>query len=131
MASKNTRIVNFDGSPSFVAIRLARCWAQGPSGRDADWAFDWTPGPSYGSRRATTWAEKRAAVAEQFERAKDEASRLAEYRERRERNEVRHAEELFYLRLAKDRLENKSFRIDIREPQRRIDEKIRALLEAE
>ncbi len=128
---KNNRHVSFDGTPSFVAIRLARCWAEGMSKMDLDWVYDWTPGPSYGSRRPTTWPEKRAAVADQLPRAKVESTAMQERKARAARNEIKHADELSRLRQERYLLENKPWGVNIRPEQDRIDGAIRELLAAE
>jgi hypothetical protein len=44
-------------------------WARTRNDDDARWVYDWTPGKTYGHRRATTAAERRAIFAEHLRAA--------------------------------------------------------------
>ena len=113
------------------AIRLARCWAEGMSQRDCAWVYDWTPGPTYGARRETTWAEKRAAVMRRYDEAKAAIAHIQSQQAKRDRADKTHARELMILRQQRRDLEMKPLGVNIRPMQEEIDRKIAALIEAE
>jgi len=64
------------------AIRMARGLLDQ---RGARWVYDWTPGPTYGSRRRATFAEIRAKIEEGLPRARAYLEARADIEMKRER----------------------------------------------
>lgn len=124
------RHVDFTANPTTAAIRLARCWAGGMSQMECAWVYDWTPGPTHGSRRETTWAEKRAAVMARYDEAKEKIAIVQALSAKRERAERKHGAELRVLREERLMLETKPIGVNIRTMQEEIDRKIAAIIEA-
>jgi len=130
MIRPNTRHVDFNANPTTAAIRLARCWAEGMGQHECAWVYDWTPGPRYGSRRETTWSEKRAAVMARYQEAKEQVFKVQALNAQRERAERNHGAELRVLREERRMLENKPWGVNIRPAQEEIDRKIAAIIAA-
>lgn len=59
-------------------FRLAWAWARADEAYR--WVYDWTPGRTYGHRRPTTGAERRAVFARHLTEVWKEARRRAAYR---------------------------------------------------
>ncbi|ESW59067.1 MAG: hypothetical protein Q27BPR15_19685 [Rhodobacter sp. CACIA14H1] len=51
------------------AAILRRAWAWAKADAAFTWVYDWTPGATYGQRRATTAAERRAVFAKHLRAA--------------------------------------------------------------
>lgn len=130
MIAPNTRRVDFNADPVMAAIRLARCWAEGPSQMNCAWVCDWTPGPTHGSRRETTWSEKRAAVMVRYQEAKEQVVKVQALNAQRERAERVHGAELRVLREERRMLQNKPWGVNIRPAQDDIDNQIAAIIAA-
>jgi len=130
MIRPNIRHVDFTADPTTAAIRLARCWAEGMGQYECAWVYDWTPGPRYGSRRETTWSEKRAAVMARYQDAKERVVKVQALNAQRKRAERNRGAELRALREERRMLENKPFGVNIRPMQEEIDRKISAIIEA-
>lgn len=130
MIKPNTRYVDFTANPTTAAIRLARCWAEGPGQYKCAWVYNWSSGPEYGSRRKTTWSEKRAAVMSRYEEAKKSIAHVQEKNAQRERAERTHGLELRILREERRMLENKPLGVNIRPMVQEIDRKIRSIIDA-
>lgn len=130
MIRPNSRHVDFNAAPITAAIRLARCWAGGMSQMDCAWVYDWTPGRTHGSRRETTWSEKRAAVMARYQEAKEQVVKVQALNAQRERAERSHGAELRTLREERRMLENKPSGVNIRPAQANIDNQIAAIIAA-
>lgn len=114
-----------------AAIRLARIYAAGPSGRDCSFTYDWSvPGQKYGKRRETTWAEKRIMVEAKYEDAAINVSIVRASSIQRERAELMHGTELAGLRQQKLDLQNKPLGVDIAPMLADLEDKIAAIIAA-
>ena len=125
---KITRTVDYTAHPRLAAIRLARVRAQYDTA--CCWNYDWTPGPSYGSRRPATWAEKRAAVKFRYDQAKVDVAFAKERIAKRERAERLHGDKIERLHQAKRDLELKPWGVSIRAEREEMDRKIAAIIDA-
>lgn len=59
-------------------FRLAWAWTKADAA--SIWIYDWTPGPTYGQRRATTASERRAVFAMNLRKAWADVKRRAQLR---------------------------------------------------
>jgi len=112
-----------------AAIRLARSRAEGLSGTDADWRSDWTRGPTYGTRRETTWSEKRALVGAKYDAAKADIEARRQRRDTINRAMAVSGPEINALKKAKRELLSKPLSFIIGPEEFRIDRKIEQLIE--
>jgi len=111
-------------------IRLARIYAQGMGLLDAAYVTNWTPGPGYGTRRESTWAEKRARVASFMDKAKAALAKSQAYTERQERAWQEHGAELLAIKRQIEELENKPDRWNTKPDLEYLQSRYDAIIEA-